>query len=298
VKAAFRTLARQFHPDLNAGDAAAERHFKEVNQAYETLADPAARTAYDRALVRRQQETRRRFWTFSVTAAATFMLTAGTASLAIWWSQHAKVRQILAQAPGAEAPADTQDQQAAQHEEKASPRASTTVAAAQSRRKGSSWTTYQNTRFNFALKYPVDLFAVDRGPASDHVRTLASRDGEAVLRIFAIDNVTGAKPAQYRRWLIEKRYAGAVLDNTPQRKFWFVLSGTQGDKAFYERVTFSCDGRSLHGWQMTFPSSERTLYDLVADEVHRHYTHASAPGMRCGEQRSRSSSQSSWSPSG
>jgi hypothetical protein len=53
----------------------------------------------------------------------------------------------------------------------------------------------------------------------------------------------------------------------------------------------------MHGWQMTFPSSERTLYDLVADEVHRHYTHASAPGVRCGEQRSRSS-QSSWSPSG
>ena len=51
VKAAFRTRARRFHPDVNAGNAAAEERFKEVSQAYETLADPTARAAYDRALV-------------------------------------------------------------------------------------------------------------------------------------------------------------------------------------------------------------------------------------------------------
>ena len=31
VKAAFRTLARRFHPDVNAGDQTAEQRFKEVN---------------------------------------------------------------------------------------------------------------------------------------------------------------------------------------------------------------------------------------------------------------------------
>src|SRR5262245_20249413 len=46
VKAAFRTLARRFHPDVNAGNDAAERRFKEVNQAYETLVDPDSRAAY------------------------------------------------------------------------------------------------------------------------------------------------------------------------------------------------------------------------------------------------------------
>ena len=33
VKAAFRTLARQFHPDVNAGDTTAGERFKEVNQS-------------------------------------------------------------------------------------------------------------------------------------------------------------------------------------------------------------------------------------------------------------------------
>lgn len=48
VKAAFRKLAMQFHPDRNPGDNTAEVRFKEVNAAYECLKDPQKRAAYDR----------------------------------------------------------------------------------------------------------------------------------------------------------------------------------------------------------------------------------------------------------
>jgi curved DNA-binding protein len=47
IKQAFRKLARKLHPDVNPGDKAAEAKFKEVNEAYEVLGDPASRKKYD-----------------------------------------------------------------------------------------------------------------------------------------------------------------------------------------------------------------------------------------------------------
>ena len=48
IKKAFRRLARRHHPDVNAGNAAAERRFKEINEAHEVLSDPEKRQLYDR----------------------------------------------------------------------------------------------------------------------------------------------------------------------------------------------------------------------------------------------------------
>ncbi|MBP0437490.1 molecular chaperone DnaJ [Tianweitania sediminis] len=48
LKAAFRKLAMQYHPDRNPGDHAAEVKFKEIGEAYECLKDPQKRAAYDR----------------------------------------------------------------------------------------------------------------------------------------------------------------------------------------------------------------------------------------------------------
>jgi molecular chaperone DnaJ len=48
LKAAFRKLAMQFHPDKNPGDHTAEVRFKEINEAYQCLSDGQKRAAYDR----------------------------------------------------------------------------------------------------------------------------------------------------------------------------------------------------------------------------------------------------------
>ncbi|MBR4932599.1 MAG: molecular chaperone DnaJ [Alphaproteobacteria bacterium] len=48
IKRAFRQKAKECHPDVHPGDAAAEVQFKEINEAYEVLKDEQKRAAYDR----------------------------------------------------------------------------------------------------------------------------------------------------------------------------------------------------------------------------------------------------------
>ncbi len=48
IKRAFRRKAKQFHPDANPDNPAAEAQFKEANEAYEVLSDEEKRSAYNR----------------------------------------------------------------------------------------------------------------------------------------------------------------------------------------------------------------------------------------------------------
>jgi molecular chaperone DnaJ len=48
IKKSYRRLARQYHPDRNPGDKAAEERFKEISQAHDVLSDAEKRKAYDR----------------------------------------------------------------------------------------------------------------------------------------------------------------------------------------------------------------------------------------------------------
>ncbi len=57
IRAAYRVLAKKFHPDVNHGSAQAHDRTQELNAAYETLSDPDLRRAYDESLAARPVRT-------------------------------------------------------------------------------------------------------------------------------------------------------------------------------------------------------------------------------------------------
>ena len=108
VKSAYWALAKQFHPDVNAGDKEAEGWTKEINRAYEILGDVDARATYDLELAHRRAKARRSFLRGAAAGAATLILTVGSISGALVWQQHAlrigsvKNEMVVAKAPAQE----------------------------------------------------------------------------------------------------------------------------------------------------------------------------------------------------
>jgi hypothetical protein len=91
IKAAYWNLAKQSHPDVNAGDEQAEQRTKAINRAYETLGDPDARAAYDLELQLQRARAWRSFWTSAATGVATCVLTVGSFTAMVMWKQHAGI---------------------------------------------------------------------------------------------------------------------------------------------------------------------------------------------------------------
>jgi DnaJ-class molecular chaperone len=54
IQKAYRKLAKRWHPDVNAGDKAAEERFKRISAAYEILSDKERRARYDRGEIDEQ----------------------------------------------------------------------------------------------------------------------------------------------------------------------------------------------------------------------------------------------------
>lgn len=85
IKAAFRRLAKTCHPDLHSGDKRAERRFKEIGSAYETLGNPDNRAMYDLACAEARANARRRFKAAAATMSASFAFTVSSGLLAGFW---------------------------------------------------------------------------------------------------------------------------------------------------------------------------------------------------------------------
>jgi hypothetical protein len=130
--------------------------------------------------------------------------------------------------------------------------------------------TYKNQRYGFTLSYPTAHFTPQE-PLAEEGRVWVSRDGNARLLAGGLANEEGLNLRQYREFVLQKSYAGAEVDYAPMRDNWFVLSGTRDGIMFYERVTFTCGGRTINSWAMIYPATDRRTYDRIVEQVSRSY---------------------------
>jgi hypothetical protein len=87
IKSAFRTLAKELHPDLHPGDAGAAQRFQDVIGAYETLSDPKLRAAYEARMADHHSLMRRHFRGRMATMATAFAVTVCSVPVVMFWDE-------------------------------------------------------------------------------------------------------------------------------------------------------------------------------------------------------------------
>ena len=125
--------------------------------------------------------------------------------------------------------------------------------------RAGDWRTYQNDRYGTTIDYP-DLFKMQRPPDADDGREFKSADGAdftVSASYFALDFTV----AKYRDFIVKNLDPGSAITYETGGKDWFVISGTAGDKGFYEKHRLS-PGMN-EDFVMSYPASAKQTYDPI-----------------------------------
>ena len=169
----------------------------------------------------------------------------------------------------------------------------TTAGAAQSRNpETQGWSTYKSPSFGFSFAFPDGLFKLDKTSRQANGGGIwLTEDRSARLIATSGPNQGRETIAAYRQSILNESYANARLDYAPILPNGFVLSGViagsqgaaTGERMFYERVTFVCDGRFIYGWQIMYPAAQRQKFDRIVEAVSRSYKPGRGNNGDCSE---------------
>lgn len=151
------------------------------------------------------------------------------------------------------------------------------------------WITYSSATGGLTFDYPPDVFTVLGGDPTEALRDrtedragriFSTADARAALQVARVPNLDGHSVTVLRNMALAASYKDAKLDYNRVAETWYVLSGTRGTETFYERVHFSCGGKRLDVWTVTYPTAEAKVFDALVDEMARRFR-VTLQAVRC-----------------
>jgi hypothetical protein len=97
------------------------------------------------------------------------------------------------------------------------------------------WAEYRNERFGFSMRYPGDLFELEKASEAGDGQVFVARGGEARLLVGALPNDKGQSPAAYQDYIAQQSYPGYQIGYRRLAGNWFVLSGEGKGKTSMRR---------------------------------------------------------------
>jgi hypothetical protein len=157
-------------------------------------------------------------------------------------------------------------------------------ALSESWSRGSDWQSFRSEQFGYNLLYPASVFEPrGKAPKGDGFEFI-SRDGEAKLKVFADYNADNVGLVEYRASIVRDLSGYDQLVYGPMGQSWFVLSGMRGGSIYYQKVLFSCGGRVINAFALTYPREQKREYDSIVTGIEKSFRSSSGPACNAVQQ--------------
>lgn len=130
-----------------------------------------------------------------------------------------------------------------------------------------SWRTYRNPRFGTTIEYP-DRFRPGRPPENGDGLSFTSADG-AAFSVWGSHNSLEHDLSGLESFARENLSKDQRIAYEARGANWFVLSGSQGNKTFYQRNLLSHHQRIVNGFEISYPSRLNVPYDPIVRRMSR-----------------------------
>ena len=126
------------------------------------------------------------------------------------------------------------------------------------------WQTFEVPEFGTRVEYPARIFTAVGEAEKGVGRRFESKDGRAILSIYARENEDGDTPASYLRKNLRQR----TLDYERVTRSFFAISSERDGIIYYSRCNFSRPARgSLHCFDLVYPQAEKRAWDSVVTRI-------------------------------
>jgi hypothetical protein len=139
--------------------------------------------------------------------------------------------------------------------------------------KGDNYKTYHNEHQNFYISYPANIFVLKEPQSSHHYggeQAFISKDGRANMFIsgfYKADPLdTGWNGVPLKQLYTDAlKQKGRNITYKALGKNWYVVSGMENGKVFYEKFILASD-RKIE-FIIRYPKSQEKIYDIVTAQV-------------------------------
>ena len=128
-----------------------------------------------------------------------------------------------------------------------------------------AWSTYRNDRFGTTIEFPA-RFRPGRPPDNNDGLSFSAPDG-ATLSVWGSLNVMEHDIAGLEKFLRESLDGGERITYRAAGTNWLVLSGTHGDRVFYQRHALSHRKEIVNAFKISYPTSLATNYDPIVARI-------------------------------